>query len=104
MSVTNVGAIGIENRFSRRLDGSVPVSELMTTAADTAELRVQVPRAPSVSMGASVREAAHVMASNGSLQIEVRSAEGEIVGVLTASDLFRWAAGTADTQQGWLGD
>ncbi len=104
MSATHISTTGFDRAFGKQLDGSVPVSELMTTAADTAELRVQVPQVPSVPVGASVREAAHLMASNGSLQIEIRNADGQVVGVLTASDLFRWAAGTADTPETFLDD
>jgi hypothetical protein len=95
MSAANIDATGFSASRSKQLDGSIPVSELMTSAADTAELQVQVPRGPAVDAGVSIREAAHLMATNGFLQVEIRSPSGELLGVLTASDLFRWVAGMA---------
>lgn len=95
MSAANMGAFGFGASRFRHLDGSIPVSELMTSAADTAELQVQVPDAPSVDAETSIGEAAHLMAQNGSLQVEIRGSEGELLGVLTASDLYRWVAGLA---------
>jgi len=104
MSAANVSALGLgANRF-RQLDGSIPVSELMTSAADTAELQVQVPDTPSVDARASIQETAHLMALNGFLQVEIRSPNGELLGVLTASDLFRWVAGMALGPDDLLGD
>lgn len=104
MSVANMGAMEMSaNRF-RQLDGSIPVSELMTSAADTAELQVQVPEAPAVDARASIRETAHLMALNGFLQVEIRSPNGELLGVLTASDLFRWVAGMASSPDDLRGD
>jgi CBS domain-containing protein len=104
MSAANMGAFGLgANRF-RQLDGSIPVSELMTSAADTAELQVQVPHAPAVDAGASIRETAHLMALNGFLQVEIRGPNGELLGVLTASDLFRWVAGMATGPDDLRGD
>jgi CBS domain-containing protein len=76
----------------------------MTSAADTAELQVQLPSAPSVDAGVSIREAAHLMALNGFLQVEIRSPTGELLGVLTASDLFRWVAGMATPAEAASGD
>jgi CBS domain-containing protein len=104
MSAANMGVFGLgANRF-RQLDGSIPVSELMTSAADTAELQVQVPRAPAVDARASIRETAHLMALNGFLQVEIRGPNGELLGVLTASDLFRWVAGMASSPDDLRGD
>jgi hypothetical protein len=104
MSAANIGAMGFGANRIRQLDGSIPVSELMTSAADTAELQVQVPRGPAVDPHASIREAAHLMALNGFLQIEIRSPTGEMLGVLTASDLFRWVAGMATGPEDLCGD
>ena len=104
MSAANMGVMGFGANRSRQLDGSIPVSELMTSAADTAELQVQVPRGPAVDAGASIREAAHLMALNGFLQVEIRSATGELLGVLTASDLFRWVAGMGTGPEDLAGD
>jgi CBS domain-containing protein len=79
----------------RQLDSSLPVSKLMTPAARGAGLPVEVPRLAWVGSFATVREAAHLMASRGLLQVQVRNGRGEIVGVLTSSDLFRWVAGAS---------
>jgi len=96
MSVTNVTSVNgmwFEPTPRRLLDSSLPVSRLMTTSAEVAALEVEWPRLPSVSALSTVREAAHLMAACGLPQVQVRNARGEIVGVLSASDLFRWVAG-----------
>ena len=36
------------------------------------------------------------MASRGLHQVQVRDADGAVVGVLSVSDLFRWVAGDDD--------
>ena len=95
MSVTTMDPSWFEARSQERLDGDRPVSDLMTTSAEAAALEVFVPCVPSVSAFATVREAAHLMASRGLAQVRVRNARGEIVGVLSTSDLFRWAARSA---------
>jgi hypothetical protein len=77
-----------------RLDGDLPVSALMTTTAEAEALDARAPRRPAVSAFATVREAAHLMAARRLPQVQVRNPSGEIVGVLSASDLFRWVAGT----------
>ena len=93
MSATNIDPDWLESEPRRPLDSGLAVSRLMTTAAQAAALDVRWPRLPSVSALATVREAAHLMAQRGLRQVQVRNARGEIVGVLSASDLFRWAAG-----------
>lgn len=93
MSVTSLERSWFEPTPRGRLDGERPVSDLMTTAAETAALDVTLPLVPSVSALATVREAAHLMASRGLRQVQVRNPRGEIVGVLSTSDLFRWAVG-----------
>ena len=93
MSVTGVQDGGwYEVAPRKRLDSSTPVSRLMTTSAEAAALEVEVPRLPSVRAFATVSEAAHIMASRGLSQLQVRDSRGAIVGVLTASDLYRWVA------------
>jgi hypothetical protein len=93
MSVTSISGMWFEPTPRRLLDSSVPVSRLMTTSAQAAALAVRWPRHPSVSALSTVREAAHLMAACGLPQIQVHNARGEVVGVLSASDLFRWVAG-----------
>jgi CBS domain-containing protein len=93
MSVTTIYGTWFEPTPRRLLDSSVPVSRLMTTAAEAAALDIRWPRLPSVSAFATVREAAHLMATCGLPQVQVRDSRGDVVGVLSASDLFRWVAG-----------
>jgi CBS domain-containing protein len=99
MSATNVNGTWFEPRARRLLDGSIPVSRLMTTSAEVAALDIEWPRHPSVSVLATVSEAAHVMAACGLHQVQVRNPRGEVVGVLSASDLFRWVAGLEEERQ-----
>jgi len=89
MSVTDMGGLWFETR-RRRLDSDTPVSRLMMTLAEAATFEVDVPSLPSVHALATVREAAHLMASRGLHQINVKNTRGEIVGVLTTTDLYRW--------------
>jgi Mg/Co/Ni transporter MgtE len=96
MAAAKVDAIWFEATPHRRLDGGLPVSRLMTTSAEAAALDARWPRLPSVSAIATVHEAAHLMASRGLRQVQVRGPRGEIVGVLSVSDLFRWVAGGTD--------
>ena len=98
MSVTSVNGMWFEPTPRRLLDSSVPVSRLMTTSAEVAALAVRWPRQPSVSVLSSVREAAHLMAACGLPQVQVHNLRGEVVGVLSASDLFRWVAGDYEEQ------
>jgi CBS domain-containing protein len=93
MSATSINGMWFEPTPRRLLDSNVPVSRLMTTSAEARALDVRWPRIPSVSAYATVREAAHLMAACGLRQVQVRSPDGEVVGVLSASDLFRWVAG-----------
>jgi CBS domain-containing protein len=92
MSVTEIDEVQTEALTYRGLDSNVPVSKLMTPSARTIHFEIEVARLASVDALATVREAAHLMASRGLLQVQVRDAQGEIVGVLTASDLYRWVA------------
>jgi CBS domain-containing protein len=77
----------LERGIRMVLKSDTPVSRLMSTAHVNAEL---VRGLPSVHALTSVREATHFMASKGVLQIHVRDTHGDVVGVLTASDLYRW--------------
>jgi hypothetical protein len=99
MSVTSFNGRWFEPTPRRLLDSNVPVSQLMTTSAQVAALAVQWPRHPSVSVLSTVREAAHLMAACGLPQVQVRNLNGEVVGVLSASDLFRWVAGDEDDEE-----
>jgi hypothetical protein len=99
MSVTSMNGVWFEPTKRRLLDGNMPVSRLMTRSAEAAALAMMWPRQPSVSVLSTVREAAHVMATCGLHQIGVRNTRGEIVGVLSASDLFRWVAGEEEEQE-----
>jgi CBS domain-containing protein len=101
MSVTSINGVWFEPTPRRLLDSSVPVSRLMTTSAQATALAVQWPRHPSVSAFTTVREAAHLMATCGLPQVQVRNSHGEVVGVLSASDLFRWVAGDDEEEAGW---
>lgn len=101
MSVTIVDGPWLETT-RRRLDSSTPVSRLMTTSAQAAAFHVDVPRVPSVDVLTTVSEAAHLMASRGLRQVQVRNSQGEVVGVLTASDLYRWV--TDGSMYGGLND
>ena len=76
-----------------RLDADRPISELMTTTARTSAVAPSMPRAPGVSAFATVREVAHVVAARRLAQVRVLGARGEIVGVLSTSDLYRWVVG-----------
>ncbi len=76
-----------------RLDAERPISELMTTSARASALAQTMPRAPAVSAFSTVREVAHLMAAQRLSQVRVRGARGEIVGVLSTSDLYRWFVG-----------
>jgi hypothetical protein len=93
MSVTSIYGRWFEPTPRRLLDSGVSVTRLMTTAAEAAALDIRWPRLPSISVLATVRDAAHLMATCGLPQVQVRDARGEVVGVLSASDLFRWVAG-----------
>jgi CBS domain-containing protein len=99
MSVTSLYGMWFEPTPRRMLDSSVPVSRLMTTTAEAAALDIKWPRLPSVSAFSTVREAAHLMATCGLPQVQVRSPSGEVVGVLSASDLFRWVAGDDEEEE-----
>jgi hypothetical protein len=99
MSVTSISGMWFEPTPRRLLDSSVPVSRLMTTSAEVAALAVRWPRHPSVSALSTVREAAHLMAACGLPQVQVHDARGEVVGVLSASDLFRWVAGEYEEEE-----
>jgi CBS domain-containing protein len=96
MSVTSTDGMWFELTPRRLLDSSVPVSRVMTTSAEVAALAGRWPHLPSVSVLTTIREAAHLMATYGSPQVQVRNGRGEIVGVLSASNLFRWVAGDPD--------
>jgi hypothetical protein len=100
MSATSFNGVWFEPTPRRLLDSSVPVSRLMTTSAQAAALAVRWPHHPSVSVLATVREAAHLMAACGLAQVQVRNPRGEVVGVLSASDLFRWVAGDEEEEEG----
>ena len=96
MSVTEMDANWFEASPRRRLDTSLPVSKLMTPfARKKIGHEIEVPRLISVDAFSTIREAAHLMASRGLLQVHVRDGFGQIVGVLTASNLYRWVAGAA---------
>ena len=95
MSVTEMDPNWFEPASRRRLDTSVPVSKLMTPFARKIDFQIEVPRIISVDALATIREAAHLMASRGLLQVHVRDSVGTIIGVLTASDLYRWVADAA---------
>jgi CBS domain-containing protein len=95
MSVTEMDPNWFEPAPRRRLDTSVPVSKLMTPFARKIDFEIEVPRLTSVDALATIREAAHLMASRGLLQVHVRNGAGKIIGVLTASDLYRWVADAA---------
>jgi len=83
-----------------RLDADRPISKLMTTSAQAAALALTMPRAPAVSAFATVHEVAHLMAAHRLAQVRVRGARGEIVGVVSTSDLYRWVAGaTLDAER-----
>jgi CBS domain-containing protein len=99
MSVMEMDPNWFEPAPRRRLDTSVPVSKLMTPFARKIDFEIEVPRIISVDALATVREAAHLMASRGLLQVHVRNSVGQIVGVLTASDLYRWVADAALTPE-----
>ena len=99
MSATNVNGTWFEPTRRRLLDGGTLVTRLMTTSAEVAALDIQWPRHPSVSILATVREAAHLMAKCGLHQVQVRNQRGDVVGVLSASDLFRWVAGEEDERE-----
>lgn len=94
MSAVTVDETWFQAAPPEHLDGDLPVSALMTTSAEAEALDARGPRRPAVSAHATVREAAHLMAARRISQVQVRNPSGEIVGVLSASDLFRWAAGT----------
>jgi CBS domain-containing protein len=84
-----------------RLDADRPISELMTTSAEASALGLPMPRAPAVSAFATVREVAHLMATARLAQVRVRDARGQIVGVVSTSDLYRWVVGaTIDDDPG----
>jgi CBS domain-containing protein len=78
-----------------RLDADRPISELMTTSAQASALVLKMPSAPAVSAFATVREVAHLMAARRLAQVRVRDARGEIVGVVSTSDLYRWVVDAA---------
>jgi len=79
------------------LDAERPISELMKTSAQTVALAM--PRPPTVSAFATVREVAHLMAARRLAQVRVRGARGEIVGVVSTSDLYRWVAGATTARR-----
>jgi CBS domain-containing protein len=99
MSATEMDAIWFEPTPRRRLDTSVPVSKLMTPFARRLELAADTRQLISVDARTTVREAAHLMVSRGLLQVHVRDAFGNVVGVLTASNLCRWVADAALTPE-----
>jgi CBS domain-containing protein len=99
MSAIEMDAIWFEPTPRRRLDTSVPVSKLMTPFARRLELATSTRQLIAVDAGTTVREAAHLMVSRGLLQVHVRDALGGIVGVLTASNLYRWVADAALTPE-----
>jgi predicted transcriptional regulator len=72
--------------------GSAPIADVMTASDDPTVRGAAWPRLQSLNAYATVREAAHVMAARGLLQIPVRDAQGRVVGILTTSDLYRWVA------------
>jgi Mg/Co/Ni transporter MgtE len=72
--------------------GSAPIADVMTASDDPTVRAAAWPRLQSLNAYATVREAAHVMASRGLLQIAVRDAQERLVGILTTSDLYRWVA------------
>lgn len=92
MSVTEIDETQSEALTQRGLDSNLPVSKLMTPSARTINFQIEVSRLASVDALATIREAAHLMASRGLLQVQVRDAQGALVGVLTATDLYRWVA------------
>lgn len=90
MSVTNLGPW--QNTAQHpRLDSDTPVSRLMTNAPAHAETSNVSARVHALT---TVREATHLMASRGVLQIHVEDSFGNVVGVLTVSDLYRWVTAT----------
>ena len=89
MSAMHVETAGFA---SADLDGSLPVSEVMTTVAEVEALDVTLPCVPSVSARTTVREAAHLMAARGLRLVQVRDLRGELIGMLSTSDLYRWVA------------
>jgi CBS domain-containing protein len=74
----------------RRLDSDTPISRLMSTSAEALGLVVRRPRVAFIDARATVREATRLMVEHGLRQVQVRNREGELVGVLAASDLYRW--------------
>jgi CBS domain-containing protein len=96
MSVTSLEETSwFDSTPDGRLDADRPISELMTTSAQASALALVMPRAPAVSAFATVREVAHLMAARRLAQVRVRDARGEIVGVVSTSDLYRWVVGAA---------
>jgi CBS domain-containing protein len=92
MSVTNLGP-WLEFSQRPRLDSDTPVSRLMHDASpETVALGRGV---PSVHALTTVREATHLMASQGVLHVQVKDTSGQVVGVLTVSDLYRWVTEAA---------
>ena len=76
-----------------RLDADRPISEVVAMSEQASALALQMPRAPAVSAFATVREVAHLMATRRLAQVRVHGARGEIVGVVSTSDLYRWFVG-----------
>jgi CBS domain-containing protein len=99
MSATEMDAIWFEPTPRRRLDTSIPVSKLMTRFARALDLAKDAPQLITVDARTTVREAAHLMVSRGLLQVHVRDVFGTLVGVLTASNLYRWVADAALTPE-----
>jgi CBS domain-containing protein len=83
----------------RRLNSALPVARLMTAFSGGGRAAVPWPRVASVSAHATVGEAAHLMATRGLRQVQVRDAHGEVVGILSASSLYRWVAGAFDSAE-----
>lgn len=83
----------LETSQRSRLDSSTPVSRLMSSAPPQAGVPgIDARGIPSVHALTSVREATHLMASRGVLHLHVKDNLGNVVGVLTVSDLYRWVA------------
>jgi predicted transcriptional regulator len=106
MPKTVVPRAELETR-RRRLDSDTPVSRLMTTSAEALALDVGSARAWAIDAHAidaltTVREATHLMVERGLRQIQVRNQQGEIVGVLAASDLYRWVTDAGDERDAAL--
>jgi CBS domain-containing protein len=100
MSVTSMGLMDeawFEPTPRRRLNSAMPVARLMTAFSGATARDFAWPRVASVSAHATVGEAAHLMARHGLRQVQVRDAHGEVVGVLSASDLYRWVAGALES-------